>query len=89
MQESTFICLVGPVSLKQFSFLTDPNKLVFFRVAESNFTGFVGPLYFYLCFMLLLGCIFKLLVLLVLVGLFYAFSCFFMLFCAFLCFWYV
>ena len=32
MYGSTFISLVGPLSLRQFSFLTGPNKLVFVRI---------------------------------------------------------
>ena len=71
---------------RQFSFLTGPNKLAFVRIAGSTFISLVGPLYFYLRFMLLLGCIFVLLVFSMLLGAFssfYAFLCFFY---AFLCF---
>ena len=68
------------------NFLNGPNKLAFVRIAGSTFISLVGPLYFYLRFMLLLGCIFVLLVFSMLLGAFssfYAFLCFFY---AFLCF---
>ena len=32
MYGSTFTSLAGPLSLRQFSFLTRPNKLVFVRI---------------------------------------------------------
>ena len=32
------------MSLRQFSFLTSPTKLVFGRIAGSTFTSLVGPL---------------------------------------------
>ena len=55
--QQTIFCVI-----KKFKFLTSPNKLDFVRVAVCTFTSLVGPLHFYLRFMLLLGCIILLLV---------------------------
>ena len=35
---------LGFVSLRQFSFLTGPTKLVFVRIAGSTYASLVGPL---------------------------------------------
>ena len=62
-----FVLLVLLVLLVlKSSFLSGPNKLAFVRIAGSTFISLVGPLYFYLRFMLLLGCILVLLVFLML-----------------------